>query len=134
MLVSGVRSSCEASATNSRCACIICSVSERAASSSRSICSSVRASSPTSSSVSGSGMRCEGSRVVAISRAVAVSAAIGRIARPATAIAGERGEQGAAEHAEPQEEPEPADRAVEAGRCCARTGRRPRVDAEAWSR
>ena len=73
MLVSGVRSSCEASATNSRCACIICSVSERAASSSRSICSRVRASSPTSSSVSGSGMRSEGSRVEAISRAVAVS-------------------------------------------------------------
>ena len=45
-----------------------------------------RASSPTSSSVSGSGMRREGSRVAAISRAAAVSAEIGRIARPATAI------------------------------------------------
>ena len=37
MLVSGVRSSCEASATNSRCFRIVCSLSERAASSERSI-------------------------------------------------------------------------------------------------
>ncbi len=86
MLVSGVRSSCEASATNSRCTCIICSVSERAASSSRSIWSSVRASSPTSSSVSGAGMRSEGSRVEAISLAVAVRLETGRMARPAIAI------------------------------------------------
>ena len=86
MLVSGVRSSCDASATNSRCNCIICSVSDRAASSSRSIWSSVRASSPTSSSRSGSGIRCEGSRVVAIERAVLVSVAIGRMARPAMAM------------------------------------------------
>ena len=66
--------------------CIICSVSERAASSSRSISSSVRASSATSSSVSGIGMRREGSRVVAISRAAAVSDEIGLIARRAIAI------------------------------------------------
>ena len=85
MLVSGVRSSCEASATKSRCAWIIASVSERAASSSRSICSSVRASSATSSSDSGIGIRRDGSRVVAISRAAVVSEEMGRIARPATA-------------------------------------------------
>ena len=85
MLVRGVRSSCEASATKSRWAWIICWVSERAASSSRSISSSVLASSATSSEDSGIGRRREGSRVVAISRAAAVSEEIGRIARPATA-------------------------------------------------
>ena len=85
MLVSGVRSSCEASATNSRCFCIAASRSARAASSERSICSRVRASSPTSSSTFGSGMWLEGSPVSAISRAVAVSEEIGRIAAPAIA-------------------------------------------------
>ena len=45
----------------------------------------MRASSATSSSVAGIGIRREGSRVVAISRAAAVSDEIGRIARPATA-------------------------------------------------
>ena len=84
-LVNGVRSSCEASATNSRCLRIACSRSSRAESSERSICSSVRASSPTSSSALGSGIRREGSRVAAISRAVAVSETIGRIARSAIA-------------------------------------------------
>ncbi len=51
-LVSGVRSSCEASATKRRWRASIASVSPRAASSSRSIPSSVRASSATSSSAS----------------------------------------------------------------------------------
>ena len=55
-LVSGVRSSCEASATNWRWRASIASVSPRAASSSRSIPSSVRASSATSSSASGWGI------------------------------------------------------------------------------
>ena len=50
-----------------------------------SISSSVRASSATSSSVSVSGRRSDGSRVAAILRAAAVSEEIGRIARPATA-------------------------------------------------
>ena len=84
VLVSGVRSSCEASATKSRWACIACSRSVRASSSARSIWSSVAASSPTSSSATGRGTRREGSRVAAISRAAPVRAAIGRIARRAT--------------------------------------------------
>ncbi len=85
MLVSGVRSSCEASATKARCFFSAASRSARAASSERSICSSVRASSPTSSSTRGSGMWPEGSPVSAILRAVAVSEEIGRIARRAIA-------------------------------------------------
>ena len=84
-LVSGVRSSCEASATNSRCFFIAASRSARAASRERSICSRVRASSPTSSDTCGSGMWLEGSPVSAICRAVAVRAEIGRIARAAIA-------------------------------------------------
>ena len=85
MLVSGVLSSCEASATNSRWRSSDCSRSEWASSSAWSIPSIVRASSPTSSSVSGTGMRLEGSRVLVIWRARPVSALIGRIARSATA-------------------------------------------------
>ena len=85
MLVSGVRSSCEASATNSRCFRIAASRSERAASSERSISSRVSASSPTSSSVLGCRHVAGGVAGVAISRAVAVSEEIGRIARPAIA-------------------------------------------------
>ena len=85
MLVSGVRSSCEASATNSRWRFSAASRSARAASSERSISSSVLASSPTSSSTRGCGMWLEGSPVSAIVRAVAVSEAIGRIARRAIA-------------------------------------------------
>jgi len=54
---SGVRSSCEASATNCRWRASIVSVSLRAASSSRSIPSSVRASSATSSSAADCGSR-----------------------------------------------------------------------------
>ncbi len=84
-LVSGVRSSCDASATKRRWRASIASVSPRAASSSRSIPSSVRASSPTSSSACGWGTLREGSRVRAICSAVAVSSAIGAIARRAIA-------------------------------------------------
>ena len=113
MLVSGVRSSWEASATNSRCFFIAASRSARAASSERSICSSVRASSPTSSSIFGSGMWREGSPVSAISRALAVSEETGRIARAGDRQAGEAGEQGAAEDAGGDEEPEPVDRRVD---------------------
>ena len=54
-----------------------------------------------------------GSRVVAISRAVVVSAAIGPIARPATARPGKRGEDRAARDADREEEPEAADGRVE---------------------
>ena len=85
-LVSGVRSSCEASATNWRWRASVDSVSPRAASSSRSMPSSVRASSATSSSACGWGTPREGSRVRAISAAVEVSSAIGAIARRAIAI------------------------------------------------
>ena len=85
MLVSGVLSSWEASATNSRCFFIAASRSVRAASRERSICSRVSASSPTSSAALGSGMWREESPVSAILRAVAVSEEIGRIARLAIA-------------------------------------------------
>ena len=81
--VSGVRSSCEASATNSRWRCSAASVSARALSSESSMPSKVRASSATSSSDWGCGMRCEGSRVRAMERATAVSRVIGAIARVA---------------------------------------------------
>ena len=126
----GVRSSCEASATKSRCAWIICWVSARAASSSRSIWSRVVASSATSSSDSGIGSRREGSRVAVISRAAAVSEEIGRIARPATATPGQRGHDRAADHAEGEEEPELVQGRPRARRGCARTGRR----SAPWSR
>ena len=51
--------------------------------------------------------------MVAISRAVAVSEAIGRIARPAIATPGEARQQGAAEDAGDDEEPEPVDGRVD---------------------
>ena len=85
MLVSGVRSSCEASATNSRWRVSAASVSVRAASSSPSMSSSVCARSETSSFAVGFGSATCGSRVRATSRAVRVRSAIGRIARRATA-------------------------------------------------
>ena len=84
--VSGVRSSCEASATNSRWRASVASVSrarlvERVRASPR----ACAASSATSSSASGRGMRSDGSRVRSISRAASVSSAIGSIARRAVA-------------------------------------------------
>ena len=123
MLVSGVRSSCEASATNSRCFFIAASRSARAASSERSICSRVR------------GQLADlvvGLRLRHVARGVA---GVGDLAggrgqrgdrphRPAgDRQAGEAGEQGAAEDAGGDEEPEPVDRRVDVGECCARTGR-----------
>ncbi len=84
MLVSGVRSSCEASATNSRWRASVASVSPRAALSSRSMSSKVRARSATSSLALGLGSLMSGSRVRATSRAARVRPAIGRIARWAT--------------------------------------------------
>jgi hypothetical protein len=83
--VSGVRSSCEASATNSRWRTSAASVSVRASSSACNIDSSVSESSATSSSAWGRGMMPAGSRVRAISRAASVSSAIGSIARRAVA-------------------------------------------------
>ena len=80
-LVSGVRSSCEASATNARWRTSIASVSPRAWSSDLSMPSRVRASSATSSSAAGWGTRRLGSRVRSISRATDVSWAMGLIAR-----------------------------------------------------
>ena len=85
MLVSGVRSSCEASATNSRWRSSEASVSPRAASSSRSISSRVEARSLTSSLATGRGRRWLGSRVRATSRAARVRPAMGAMARRATA-------------------------------------------------
>ena len=81
MLVSGVRSSCEASATNLRCRASVASVSSRAALSSRSMSSNVCARSATSSFACGFGSVMSGSRVRATSRAARVRPAIGRIAR-----------------------------------------------------
>jgi hypothetical protein len=85
-LVSGVRSSCEASATKRRWRASVDSVSARAASSSRNMPCRVRASSATSSSAGGTGTLREGSRVRAISAALLVSVAIGAIARRAIAM------------------------------------------------
>ena len=84
MLVSGVRSSCEASATKSRWRSSVASVSSRAAPSSRSMASKVLARSDTSSLARGLGRVMSGSRVRATSRAARVRPAIGRIARSAT--------------------------------------------------
>ncbi len=69
MLVSGVRSSCEASATNSRWRASDDSVSPRAALSSRSMSSRVWARSATSSLASEAGSVTSGLRVRATSRA-----------------------------------------------------------------
>ena len=80
-----MRSSCEASATNSRWRASVASVSPRAASSACSMLSSVSASSETSSSDSGCGIVSEGSRVRAIARAASVSRVIGAMARVAVA-------------------------------------------------
>ena len=84
MLVSGVRSSCDASATNFRCRASVASVSPRAALSSPSMSSKVCARSETSSLARDFGSVMSGSRVRATSRAARVSPAIGRIARFAT--------------------------------------------------
>ena len=80
-----MRSSCEASATNSRWRASAASVSVRDSSSACSIDSSVVASSATSSSASGRGIVRPALRVRSISRAAAVSSAIGSIARRAVA-------------------------------------------------
>ena len=102
--VSGVRSSCEASATNSRWRASVASVSARASSSALSIDSSVRASSATSSSASGRGIRTDGSRVRSTSRA-ALGQLGDRLHRaPRGGQAGQQREQGAAQHAEGQED------------------------------
>ena len=77
MLVSGVRSSWLASATNCRWRSSIAWVSTREAVSARSISSRVRPSSATSSSVSGTGTEADGSRVLEIERAAAVRRVIG---------------------------------------------------------
>ena len=83
--VSGVRSSCEASATKRRWRASVASVSAWASSSECNIPCSVRASSATSSSASGWGIAALESCVRAISAAVEVSVAIGCIARRAIA-------------------------------------------------
>ena len=84
MLVSGVRSSCDASATKSRWRLSVASVSAQAPASSRSMSSNVFARSDTSSLARGLGSVMSGSRVRATSRAARVRPAIGRIARSAT--------------------------------------------------
>ncbi len=111
MLVSGVRSSCEASATNSRWRASDDSVSPRAALSSRSISSSVWARSATSSLASEAGSLTSGSRVRATSLRGAREAG-DRAHRPARdEQPAEEGQQRAAEHAEGEEQPHAGDRA-----------------------
>ena len=99
MLVRGVRSSCEASATNSRCALHhllrLASGRRRARRSIWSRCGPARRPRRRCSGCGDRAARGRGSS--AISRAVAVSAAIGRIARLGDREAGECREQGAAE-------------------------------------
>ena len=80
-----MRSSCEASATNSRWRASAPSVSARASPSEASMASSVWASSATSSSASVAGIFSVGSRDCSIRRAAAVSSVIGSMARRATA-------------------------------------------------
>ena len=104
MLVSGVRSSCEASATKSRWRSSAASLSPRAALSSLSMSSRVWARSDTSSLARGLGSVTSGSRVRATSRAARVSPAIGRMARRATNSPPREGEEGAADHAEGEEQ------------------------------
>ena len=65
----------------------------------------------------------EGSRVSAISRAVAVSEAIGRIARLAIASPARVASSGAAEHAGGDEQPEAVDRRLDVLDAARRTGR-----------
>ena len=123
-LVSGVRSSCEASATNWRWRASIASVSPRAASSSRSMPSSVRASSATSSSASRLRACCAtGSRVRAISRAARRELRDRRHRAARDRHAGEQRERRAGEHAEQQEQLDAADRRLDVGRPARRTGR-----------
>ena len=123
--VSGVRSSCEASATNSRWRASAASVSARASSSACSISSSVVASSATSSSASGRGMlRRRVARARDLARGVGeLGDRLHRAARGGQA--GEQRERGAAEHAEAEEELHAVGRRLHVGDPAARTGRRP---------
>ena len=110
MLVSGVRSSCEASATNARWRASVASVSLRAALSSWSMSSNVWARSATSSLA----LRL-GQRDVGVARAGHLARRAGEAGdRPHRALghvqAGDEGEQRAAEHAEGEEEADPVDR------------------------
>ena len=114
-LVSGVRSSCEASATNARWRSSVASVSSRAAESESSIPRSVRESSATSSSAVGSGSVRLGSRVRSISAAAAVSSAIGVIARRATSAPAAIRQDRPGEHAEREQQLEVADLALQRG-------------------
>ena len=113
MLVSGVRSSCEASATKSRWRSSVASVSSRAAPSSRSMSSSVLARSDTSSLARGLGSVMSGSRVRATSRAARVRPGDRAHRARATYEAAEEGEQRAAEHAEGEEQADAVDRVVD---------------------
>ena len=121
--VSGVRSSCEASATNSRWRTSAASVSARASSSACSIESSVVASSATSSSASGRGMRRAGSRVrVDLARGLGqLGDRLHRAARGGQA--GEQRERGAAEDAEAEEELHAVGGRLDVGDAGGRTGR-----------
>ena len=115
-LVSGVRSSCEASATNWRWRASIASVSPRAASSSRSIPSQrARQLGDLVVGLAAGARSREGSRVRAISAAVEVSSAIGAIARRAIAIPASSARPVPSEHAEQQEQLDARDRRLGVG-------------------
>ena len=119
MLVSGVRSSCDASATNSRWRTSVASVSPRAALSSRSMSSKVCARSDTSSLACGLGSVTSGSRVRATSRAARVSPAIGCMARWATNRPPMNASSVPPSYSEGEEDAHAADRAVDgAERLC----------------
>ena len=99
MLVSGVRSSCEASATNWRWRASALSVSVCASASSPSMSSSVRDRSAISSSARNRGRSTSGSRVFATRRAASRQAGDRLHRAPRDRQAGEQGERAAAEHA-----------------------------------
>ena len=126
-LVSGVRSSCEASATNSRWRSQhrlgLVARRRRALRASRPACAPARRPRRRRPA---SGPARVGVARAARSRARWRSARrSGAIARRASIEPGEQREAGAAEHAEQQEEAHAADRRVEVGDAAGRTGRRP---------
>ena len=132
--VSGVRSSCEASATNSRWRASVASVSARASSSACSIESSVVGQ--LGDLVVGlrpRDARLDGRACASISRA-AVGQLGDRLHRAARRRqAGQQRQRGAAEHAEAEEQLHAVRGRLHVARCAARTGRRADVVPGCWS-
>ena len=136
MLVSGVRSSCEASATNSRWRAGRPRSPTRAAPSSPSMSSSVWARSATSSLAEGLGRVVAGSRVRATSRAARGEAGDGPHRAARHGQPGQEGQRRAAEHAEAEEGLDAARWWRSGRRAGARTARSPparRSGGRAWA-